>query len=395
MRHDFTLARRMSEIQPSFIRDILKAAEDPEVISFAGGLPNREFFPSKTLAELTTRLMQDNPEQLLQYGQSEGELALREKIAERYWQNQRLKIDADDILITNGSQQGIDLISKVLLDAGDAVIIEAPGYLGAIQSLMFYQPKFIPVPINSNGMDTEAFEQALSQKPRLIYTVPNFQNPTGCSYSESTRQFMAEKISRQNCLIIEDDPYGEVRFDGEMASSFYHYIPQQTLLMGSFSKVIAPGLRVGWIVAPKPLARKLLVAKQAADLHTSRLSQHLMLAFLNSGSYEPHLTRLCQGYQLRSQTMSECLDRSFGRQIRYSQPQGGMFLWIEFDHQIDTIELFDHAAKNAVIYVPAQPFYIDQRPRHAARLNFSSSNLQQIETGVRRLYQAFLNYIQN
>jgi len=389
MPTDIALAKRMSAIQPSFIRDILKAADDPKVISFAGGLPNRDYFPGEELAELTTRLMRDNPEQMLQYGQSEGELALREKIAERYWQNQRLDIDIDNILITNGSQQGIDLIGKVLLDVGDSVVIEAPGYLGAIQSLMFYQPNFLPVPIDHDGLDLDVFAQALEKKPKLVYTVPNFQNPTGNSYSETTRQCMAEGIGHEHCLIVEDDPYGEVRFDGESCHSFYHSIPEQTLLMGSFSKTIAPGLRVGWIVAPKPIAKKLLVAKQAADLHTSRLSQHLILAFINDGGYPSHLNRLCQGYQQRCQLMGECLDNLFGNQIKRSRPQGGMFLWIEFADHIDTVQLFVQAAKNGVVFVPAQPFYTDQKPRHAARLNFSSSDFQQIETGVQRLHQSF------
>jgi len=382
----------MSAIQPSFIRDILKAADDPQVISFAGGLPNRDYFPNDALAELTTRLMRDSPEQMLQYGQSEGELALREKIAERYWQEQQLAVDVDNILITNGSQQGIDLIGKVLLDAEDAVVIEAPGYLGAIQSLMFYQPEFLPVPMTPHGLDINAFEQALLQRPKLIYTVPNFQNPTGYSYSESTRQRMVEKLKAENCLIIEDDPYAEVRFDGKPSRSFYQYIPEQTLLMGSFSKVIAPGLRVGWLVAPKPIVRKLLVAKQAADLHTSRLSQHLMLAFLNEGGYASHLARLCRGYQQRSHYMGQCLDNLFGNQIQRSQPEGGMFLWIEFASHIDTVALFKQAAKKGVIFVPAQPFYTDQKIRHAARLNFSSPNIQQIETGVQRLHQTFECY---
>ena len=382
----------MSAIQPSFIRDILNAADDPEVISFAGGLPNRDYFPNEALAELTNRLMRDNPEEMLQYGQSEGELALREKIAKRYWQNQRLDIDVNNILITNGSQQGIDLIGKVLLDAGDGVVIEAPGYLGAIQSLMFYQPNFLPVPINQHGLDIDAFDQALQLRPKLIYTVPNFQNPTGHSYSESNRQRLAEKIEGNNCLIVEDDPYGEVRFDGEPCRSFYHYIPEQTMLMGSFSKVIAPGLRVGWIVSPKPIAKKLLVAKQAADLHTSRLSQHLILAFLNNGGYASHLDRLCRGYQQRGQLMGKCLDNLFSHQIQRSQPQGGMFLWIEFADRIDTVQLFEQAAKNGVVFVPAQPFYTDQKTRHAARLNFSSPNMQQIETGILRLHQSFESY---
>ena len=393
MASEFTLAKRMSAIQPSFIRDILKAADDPEVISFAGGLPNRDYFPGDALADHTARLMRDNPVQMLQYGQSEGELALREKIAERYWQNQQLNIDVEDILITNGSQQAIDLVSKVLLDVGDRVVIEAPGYLGAIQSLMFYQPEFLPVTINQEGMDLDGFAQALEQKPKLIYTVPNFQNPTGYSYSESTRQAMVEKIRHENCLLIEDDPYGEVRFKGEQPRSFYHYLPEQVVLMGSFSKVIAPGLRVGWIVAPKAIAKKLLVAKQAADLHTNRLSQHLILAYLNSGDYEPHLARLCLGYQHRSEWMGVSLDRLLGPHIQRTQPEGGMFLWIEFADAIDTVELFTEAANQGVVFVPAQPFYRDQQPRHAARLNFSSPDRQQIEAGVLRLSQAFERYV--
>ncbi|MCP3688404.1 MAG: PLP-dependent aminotransferase family protein, partial [Gammaproteobacteria bacterium] len=225
-------ARRMASIQPSFIREILKAAEDPKVISFAGGLPNADYFPAQAMGEISSRLFTSRSVDILQYGQTEGELELREYISRLYRQRHQLDVPADNILITNGSQQAFDLIGKVLIDEGDGVVIESPGYLGAIQSLMIYQPRFLPVALEQNGMQLAEFEAAMAARPKLVYSVPNFQNPTGYSYDTETREGMARLIQQQHCLIVEDDPYGEIRFGGEPEPSFYRYLPEQTLLLG-------------------------------------------------------------------------------------------------------------------------------------------------------------------
>ncbi len=385
-------ARRMASIQPSFIREILKAAENPAVISFAGGLPNADYFPEQALSEISSRLISSRSEDVLQYGQTEGELELREFIAGFYRRRHQLDVPVDNILITNGSQQAFDLIGKVLIDEGDRLVIESPGYLGAIQSLMIYQPRFLPVAIEANGMNLAAFEAAMAAGPKLVYSVPNFQNPTGFSYDTETREGMARLIQQHHCLIIEDDPYGEIRFGGEPGPSFYQYLPEQTLLLGSFSKIIAPGLRLGWMVAPTAVMQKLVIAKQAADLHTSRLSQHLVLAFMQDERYQVHMKRLIEAYHQRCKLMGDTLDDLFGDEIQRSQPQGGMFMWLEFAAHIDSMALFKKASDLGVVFVPGQPFYTEPTTSACARLNFSCSSLSQIEHGLALLHRAYKNY---
>lgn len=392
MQNNIQFAQRMAAAKPSFIREILKAASNESIISFAGGLPNKDYFPTDTLAEISARLMQQRPIELLQYGQSEGELALRETISKRYRELHQLDVPVDNILITNGSQQGFDLIAKVLLDEGDRVIIESPGYLGAIQALTFYQPQFLPVAVDADGMDLEQFEAALAIKPKLIYTVPNFQNPTGFSYGEQTRQAMADLVRGGKSILIEDDPYGEVRFEGEPSSSFYRLLPDQTILLGSFSKTIAPGLRTGWIVAPSAMIDQLLIAKQGSDLHSNRFGQHLINDFLNDSRFDSHLAQLCDGYHQRCRLMCDKIDQLFGNAVKRSSPQGGMFVWLEFDDRIDTLRLFELASEQGVVFVPGAPFYIEQKARSTARLNFSACSAEQIETGLNRLYKAFDAY---
>ena len=385
-------ARRLASLQPSFIREILKASNNPDVISFAGGLPNEDYFPAQRLSEIASRLIATQPEKILQYGQTEGENELREYIAQSYRDRFHLDIDADNILITNGSQQAFDLIGKVLIDSGDKIIIESPAYLGAIQSLAMYQPQFMPVTIGEQGMDVEEFTTAMTNNPKLVYTVPNFQNPTGFSYSTETREAMVTCLCQRGSYIIEDDPYGELRFSGQAAPSFYHYLPEQTLLLGSFSKIIAPGLRIGWIVAPTSIMQRLIIAKQAADLHSSRLSQHLILAYLQDEEFQAHLVRLREAYQRRCNIMGDTIDQLFGDRVKRSHPQGGMFMWLSFAEQIDTMLLFELARNRGVIFVPGQPFYSEPAVRHSARLNFSSSSFGQIERGLELLYQAFKHY---
>jgi 2-aminoadipate transaminase len=389
---------RISNIQPSFIREILKVSDKPDIISFAGGLPNKDFFPSQTLAKITTTLMQTEAQDILQYGQSEGEYALRCQISKRYQDNHQMHVPVDNILITNGSQQGFDLIGKTLINEGDGIVIEAPAYLGAIQALMMFQPQFLPVPIEPNGLDIESLTLAMAKNPKLIYSVPNFQNPTGFSYSSENRTAITNLVSQHSCLIVEDDPYGDIRFDGGRAQSFYEYLPEQTILLGSFSKIISPGLRVGWMVAPPSIMEKLLIAKQASDLHTSRLSQRIIADYIGGGYLASHIDLLCDAYGQRCQIMGETLDSLFGDQLERSHPQGGMFMWLKFlessksSRRIDTQSLFKKAYQNGVAFVPGQPFYFSKTGdlnSSSLRLNYSNASFEQIQSGLERLYDSF------
>jgi len=392
MSKTLNFSKRLETLQPSFIREILKASGDPDIISFAGGLPNDDYFPAHRLSEIAGRLIAEQPRDILQYGQSEGEFELRELIAA--WYRERFQIDVctSNILITNGSQQAFDLIGKIFVDPSDKIVIESPAYLGAIQSLAMFEPEFLPVSIDNKGMDLDELATAIKKKPKLIYTVPNFQNPTGYSYSAETREAMTTQISNSNCYIIEDDPYGELRFEGEAPPSFYQYLPEQTLLLGSFSKIIAPGLRIGWIVAPTTIMKRLIIAKQAADLHSSRLSQRLILAYLQDDDFQPHLKRLRKAYRQRCQLMGDVIDRHFGAEVGRSRPEGGMFMWLEFADHIDTMKLFELSKNLGIVFVPGRPFYSDTAKRHSARLNFSASSIAQIETGLELLHRAFRQY---
>ncbi|MCZ7362862.1 MAG: PLP-dependent aminotransferase family protein, partial [Candidatus Methanoperedens sp.] len=264
-------ADRMKTTHKSFIREILKVTQQPEVISFAGGLPNPGLFPVEEIAEASAKVLADDGRNVLQYSTSEGYLPLREFIAERYLRKSGLKIEPDDILITNGSQQGIDLIGKVFLNKGDRVVIERPGYLGAIQAFSIFEPNFQSVPLLDDGIDTDLLEKALNEdNAKLLYTIPNFQNPSGITYSGQKRKDIANIIEKHNVVCVEDNPYGELRFTGEDLPSIRNYL-DETILLGSFSKIISPGLRLGWICAGKEIMEKLIVAKQAADLHSNYL----------------------------------------------------------------------------------------------------------------------------
>ena len=394
---------RISNIKPSFIREILKASANPDIISFAGGLPNKDYFPCQALSDITSTLMQNEAQDLLQYGQSEGEYQLRSLISQRYHDLHQMKVPVDNILITNGSQQAFDLIGKTLINEGDGIVIEAPAYLGAIQALMMYQPEFLPVPIDSNGLDIKALKQAMMANPKIVYSVPNFQNPTGFSYSVENRESIVGLVRDQSCLIIEDDPYGDIRFNNEHPPSFYQYLPEQTILLGSFSKIISPGLRVGWMVAPPAVMEKLLIAKQASDLHTSRLSQRIIAEYIAAGHLPGHIKTLCEVYGKRCRGMGEILDDLFGDKIERSYPQGGMFMWVKFPPSelsrlnkikpIDTMALFNKSYENGVAFVPGQPFYIETanqpNTNNSLRLNYSNGSMEQLKTGLDRLHDTF------
>jgi len=390
VKMDQMFSSRIKSVQPSFIREILKAAENPDVISFAGGLPDKNLFPVEGLTQASVRLMEHNGRDILQYGQSEGEYALRSYIAEYYQSRQQLNVPVENILITSGSQQGLDLLGKVLIDQNDRIVIESPGYLGAIQALSLYQPRFLPVDIENNGLDLDGFERSLCADPKMLYCVPNFQNPTGYSYSEANKKSIVELVKDRDMFLVEDDPYGEICFSGENAPSFFNWLPAQSILLGTFSKTISPGLRVGWIVAPDQVMKKLIIAKQASDLHTSRLTQNLILEYLMHNDLQAHLDQLSRIYGERCQIMGDLLDQYLGEEIERSHPRGGMFMWVKFVESIDTMALFDAASSRGVVFVPGQSFYSDNKISNCMRLNFSCSDQDQLAIGIERLYRAYM-----
>jgi 2-aminoadipate transaminase len=382
-------ADRMNHIPKSFIREILKVTSQPEVISFAGGLPNPMSFPSEQIREAALCVLTEDSKNVLQYAVSEGYLPLREYLAKRYTEK-GIPVLPEEILITNGSQQGLDLCGKIFLNKDDQVLLEAPSYLGAIQAFSAYQPEFLSVKLQEDGVDTIELEELLWEHDiKLFYGIPNFQNPTGISYSEEKRKKVAELLSHRNTIFIEDDPYGEIRFEGEAVPPIKKYLPDQTILLGSFSKIIAPGLRMGWVVAKKEFIEKMIIAKQACDLHSNFLSQRIIHRLLMDYDIDQHTTNISALYKKQKDYMIELIRIYFPEEIQYTNPDGGMFLWLTMPAYMDASQLLEEASLLKVAFVPGQNFYINKKGKNTIRLNFSNSEKEDMEEGIKRLGKLF------
>ncbi len=376
----------MDTMQKSFIREILAVAQQPEVISFAGGLPNPDFFPGEALRAAANRVLADDPQGTLQYAPTLGYRPLREFIAQRYADTAGLAVDPDHILITNGSQQAVELVAKILIDPGDQIVVEGPSYLGGIQAFSLYEPRFVAVPLREDGIDSAEFAARVAEPTtKLAYLLPTFQNPTGISYSAETRQQVADTLAETNTFFIEDDPYRELRFAGDPLPPIVSLGRGQGFLLGSFSKIVAPGLRMGWIVAPPALLDKLIIAKQATDLHSNYLSQRVLCQYLQDNDLDAHIAQIRTVYQRQGELMMQLIDELFPAEVRYVKPEGGMFLWLTLPEGMSSMALFETATAENVVFVPGHPFFIDGSGTNTLRLNFSNTNSAEIETGIRRL----------
>ena len=379
-------ADRMATTHKSFIREILKVTQDSNVISFAGGLPNPKLFPVKELADACLKVLQEDGENVLQYSTTEGYLPLREYIAERYFLKRGLQASPDEILITNGSQQGLDLVGKVFLNKGDRVVIERPGYLGAIQAFGIYEPSFVPIPLLDDGIDTDLLEKALKAgETKLFHTVINFQNPSGVTYSRQKREKLADIIKGHNMVLVEDNPYGELRFIGEDLPSMKSYLGDRTIVLGSFSKVVTPGLRLGWICAATDVMDKIVVAKQSSDLHSNYLSQRAVYQYLIDHDLDEHILNIRKVYKRQRDLMVSMIEQHFPEEIEYTKPEGGMFLWATLPENLSSLNLFKLAMEENVAFVPGRAFYVDGGGDNTLRLNFSNSDEEKIEEGIKRL----------
>lgn len=385
-------AKRMDGIHKSIIREILKVASNEEIISFAGGLPNPDLFPNMELSKACKNVLEEEGAQALQYCTTEGYLPLRKWISKRYKKIYGMDISHDEILITNGSQQGLDLIGKVFIDKGDRILMEKPGYLGAIQALTVFEPKFETVSLEEDGIHIEDLKEKLNKDIGLFYTVPDFQNPSGISYSESKRKKVAELIRDTNTLLIEDNPYGELRFTEEILPPMKKYVKNQGILLGSFSKIIAPGLRIGWICADEQIMEKLVSVKQAADLHSNNLSQRIIYQYLISNEFENHLLRIRKNYRRQRDIMIKAIETYFPAEVTYTKPEGGMFLWVSLPKSMSSKKLFDQAIKHKIAFVPGTPFFADGGGDNTFRLNFSNCYENKIEEGIKRLGLIIKNY---
>lgn len=381
-------ANRVNNVPKSFIREILKVIANPEIISFAGGLPNPKYFPIDEIKDAGVKVLEEDGSVVLQYSTTEGYEPLRQYICNRYKQNYGLEIDPSEVLITTGSQQALDLIGKVMLDEGDKVLIEAPGYLGAIQSFAVFNPEFITVKMDDDGVNIEDLEKKLAEnKIKVFYTVPNFQNPSGITYSKEKREKIAKILEKYNVLYVEDDPYGELRFMGDKLLPVKSYY-KDGVMLGSFSKVAAPAFRIGWVCAPKEVMEKLVIFKQAADLHTSYYAQRVLTQYLTDNDLDDHISKIKDAYRSQREKMVEAIEKYFPASVKMTKPEGGMFLWGELPDGLSSMDLFDLAIKENVAIVPGRPFYVDDTIQNTFRLNYSNVDPDLIEEGIKRLADA-------
>lgn len=380
------LASRMHALVPSAVREILKVTERPEVISFAGGLPAPELFPVQAIDEAFRTALARDGQSALQYGITEGHLPLREWIAARA-RSHGVAADADELLITTGAQQGIDLVAKVLLDPGDVVVVESPTYLAAVQTFAAYEARLVSVPGDDDGIELAGLERAFERhRPALLYLVPEFQNPKGSSLASARRPRVVELARRYGVPILEDDPYGELRFEGaRRAPLIAHDSDGWVMRLGTFSKTLAPGLRIGWVHARGELMRRLVTAKQAADLHCGTLVQRAISALLEGFDYDGHLDSLRSMYRERRDAMEGALSRAMPEGTRWIHPEGGLFFWVELPAGVKDGDVFRSALEQGVAVVPGRGFFAHGEADRFIRLNFSNQSLARIETGVARL----------
>ncbi|MFI6490500.1 PLP-dependent aminotransferase family protein [Streptomyces sp. NPDC050564] len=381
------LAARVAEVGGSPVRDILAVTARPEVINFAGGLPAPELFDAEGIAAAYRDVLAEVPERALQYATTEGEPGLRAALAERT-SRRGLATRAEEILVTTGSQQALSLLATALLEPGDVVLVEDPCYLAALQAFRFAGARVIAVPGDADGIDPRALEELVTrERPKLLYTVPTFQNPTGRTMAAERRAAIASVAARHGLWIVEDDPYGELRFEGERVPwiASYDGAGDRAVLLGSFSKVMAPGMRLGWLRAPAALRRACAVAKQAADLHTPTVNQLAAARYLADRDLDAHVTRVAGVYRERRDAMLAGIADALPAGSTWTRPEGGMFLWARLPESYDTTVLLPRVVEQDVAYVPGAPFYAGTPDTSTLRLCFVTQTPDEIGEGLRRL----------
>lgn len=379
------LARRMEMMQPSAVREILKVAERPDVLSFAGGLPAPELFPVEEIAAAHAEVLRSEGAYALQYSTTEGYGPLRDWIS-AHLTRQGIATKTNQVLITSGSQQGIDLVARIFVDPGDVVLVENPTYLAALQAFAAYEAKLVPVPSDDDGMQVEHLEELiLAHRPKLIYLVTNFQNPKGTSLSMSRRRMLAHLADKHGVAVLEDDPYGELIFRGEPLPAVAALGSSNVLRISTFSKTLAPGLRIGWLSGDEALVRKVTIVKQAADLHTATLAQRATATLLRDFDLDAHMARLRSVYGQRAATMIAALRTYMPAGTSWVDPSGGMFVWMQLPHGLDAEALFHQALAKQVAFVPGSAFFVDDIRRDFVRLNFSNRPPELIKEGMKRL----------
>jgi 2-aminoadipate transaminase len=390
-RYAGLFSARTRVMTSSATRDLMAMSDRPEVISFAGGLPDTSTFPSATFAAMTARIADESCAKALQYGPTDGLLETKRCIADVMAAEDML-VDTDDILVTTGGQQVLDLVTKTLIDPGDTIVAEGPSYPGALNAFQAYQANVVQVDMDSDGMRIDLLEETLDQldrdgnRPKFIYTVPSFQNPGGVTMSLPRRKRLVEVARERELLVLEDNPYGLLRYEGDPAPTLYSldggvYV----MYLGTFSKIFSPGLRLGWVVAPPPVLARINLGKQQADLCTSTLSQILVQAYFERHDWREYVDTLSELYRARRDTMLDALAEHFPAQAEWTRPGGGLFIWATLPDFIDTSDLLARALRENVAFVPGEGAFLDGRGRSSMRLNFSGANEERIREGIRRI----------
>ncbi|MDD1407414.1 aminotransferase [Limosilactobacillus reuteri] len=384
----FKYSKRVPADGTDAVGAILQAAADPKIISFAGGLPAPELFPVKEMKATVDKVFEEHGQEAMQYGAAKGVTALREVIQQHVKEKENVDSELDNVLVTTGSEQALDLVGKAFVDPGDTVLVEQPTYLCALDVFRSYGANFASVEMDEDGMKMDALEEALKANPntKLIYTVPNFQNPTGRTMTEERRKQLAELAEKYDVYVLEDNPYGEIRFAGQHVPAVKSFDKSgHVLYMSTFSKTLAPGFRLGWLVADEDVVNKLTVLKQSADLHTDNLAQFAVAQFFADNDVDAHVKEISALYGKRKDLMLEGIKKYFPEGVKYTNPEGGMFLWVEVPGVDDTVELFKECLEHDVAFVPGDPFFAGKAQPGAFRLNYSNMKEDQIEVGLKRL----------
>lgn len=389
MKFDFS--SRVPQTKDDVVGEILKVAGDPKIISFAGGLPAPELFPVKELKKAAARVFKRNGRDALQYTGSIGNPELRKMIAKHMDKNKHINPEVENICVTTGSEQTIDLTAKMLIDRGDVVLVEKPTYLCALDVFKSYGAKVVGVEMDEDGMKMDDLEEKLKQHPntKLIYTIPNFQNPTGRTMTKDRRRSLADLAAKYHVMVLEDDPYGEIRFSGTPVPPVKYYDKDgYVIYMNTFSKILAPGMRLGWVIADKDFIKTFVVMKQSADLHSDNLSQYIVAEYMKKNDLDAHVKTISDEYGKRASLMLKEIDEQFPEGVKHSNPEGGMFVWVEIPGNVNTMDLFYKCVEHNVAFVPGEPFYPDEVVPGTFRLNYSNMKDDQIHEGIKRMADA-------
>lgn len=388
MQCEKLFSNRAKALKSSVIREILKVTANPQVISFAGGLPAPESFPVAQMKAAFDHVLKNDPQSALQYSTTDGYAPLREWVANRMSTN-GATITPDQVIIVSGSQQALDLIAKVFIDPNDKVLVETPTYLGALQAFSMFDPNYVSVDSDENGLIPEALTAEVAKDAKFLYALPNFQNPTGRMMSEERRQTLVEKAREHDLLVVEDDPYGALWYEAAPPASLLSRMPERVIHMGSFSKVLAPGLRLGYLIAPVEITKKFEQAKQATDLHTSTIAQRVVYEVVKDGFLDEHIPSIRQRYKNQAHAMLDALTTYMPKGVTWNQPAGGMFLWVTLPDGMNSEKMLDKVFAHNVAYVPGTPFYANEAQTNTLRLAFVTVPPEKIQEGVKRMGEVF------